>query len=61
MKRRMLRIKIVATSGPRIPISIIAERDRAMSYETRDITAALMGDPLPGRSALDKKMGNTNG
>lgn len=53
---------VFSCPGPRIiPISIIAERDRAMSYEIRDITAALMGDPLPGRSALDKKMGNANG
>lgn len=27
----------------------------AVPADTRDVTAALLGDPLPGRSALDKR------
>jgi len=27
----------------------------AMPQDTRDLTARLMGDPIPGRSALDRK------
>lgn len=26
----------------------------AMPHDTRDLTARIMGDPLPGRSALDR-------
>lgn len=30
---------------------------RATPIDTRDLTARLLGDPLPSRSALDKRMG----
>lgn len=35
------------------PAHVIAERDRAL-YAPRSITAELLGDPPPGRSALDR-------
>lgn len=43
-----------------VPSRAICEADaeamlRAIPADTRDLTARLMGDPLPGRSALDKK------
>lgn len=33
-----------------IPLEVLAERDRVMEYSTN-----LHGDPLPGRSALDRR------
>ena len=39
-------------AGP--PNAVLIERDRATSVEV-SLTAAVMGDPLPGRSALDKR------
>ena len=38
----------------------IEERDRRFSRE-RTIAQLIMGDPLPGQSALDKRMGVSNG
>lgn len=35
------------------PPNVIAERD-ARNREHRTLTARLMGDPLPGQSALDR-------
>ena len=37
-----------------IPNRVLVERDHALSQSV-SITASMMGDPLPGRSALDKK------
>jgi hypothetical protein len=45
----------------RIPDAVIAERDARYSASHRDLTAAFFGDPLPGRSALDRKQGEANG
>ena len=39
-----------------IPEHCLIDRDRRMHAE-RDITAEFFGDPRPGQSALDKKMG----
>jgi hypothetical protein len=36
------------------PAEVIAERDRAL-YAPQSLTAMLLGDPLPGRSALDRR------
>lgn len=33
----------------------LAERDWCLSRGPRDLTAALLGDPLPGRSALERR------
>lgn len=33
----------------------LAERERAFAFHDRPVTAELMGDPLPGRSALDRQ------
>jgi hypothetical protein len=38
------------------PDHVLAERDRTLARAPRDLTAAIAGDPLPGRSALDRKM-----
>ena len=39
----------------RPPDYVIAERDRRYTVAPRDNTAALLGDPLPGYSALDRR------
>ena len=39
-----------------IPAEVLADRDIRRLSESRSLTAVLMGDPMPGRSALDKKM-----
>jgi hypothetical protein len=36
------------------PPEVLAALDERMSRAPRDLTAALMGDPLPGYSALDQ-------
>lgn len=41
--------------GPEIPHYVWTDRDRRLSITPRDITAALMGDPLPGMSALERR------
>lgn len=38
-----------------VPREALADRDRRMALEHASLTAALLGDPLPGRSALDKR------
>lgn len=40
------------------PDCVIEEARAAMSAGPRDTTAALCGDPLPGRSALDRRNGD---
>lgn len=44
-------------SPPIVPsAAALAEREKAMAcVDTRDLTARIFGDPLPGRSALDKR------
>lgn len=36
-------------------MDVLAERDRRLALQPRDTTAALLGDPLPGYSALDQR------
>lgn len=44
------------TRDPRdIPPSVIDDRDRRADLAPRDLTAAFFGDPLPGRSALERR------
>ena len=38
-----------------IPIEVIAERERRLALQPRDLSAALCGDPLPGYSALERR------
>ena len=38
-----------------IPAEVITDRDRRRQLEPTSVTAMLMGDPLPGRSALDRQ------
>lgn len=37
------------------PPEVLAERDAALANHV-EVTAVLMGDPAPGRSALDRRM-----
>lgn len=37
------------------PDYVLAERDCRMSLEPASLTAAILGDPLPGQSALDQR------
>jgi hypothetical protein len=37
------------------PAHVIEERDRVRAADHRDLTATLMGDPPPGRRAIDRK------
>lgn len=39
---------------PSVPESVEADRDERAMLEPRSLTALICGDPLPGRSALDK-------
>ena len=38
-----------------IPPAVIEDRDLRQTLAPRDLTAILCGDPLPGRSALDRR------
>lgn len=38
-----------------IPDGVLIDRDRRAQLEHESLTAALLGDPLPGRSALDRR------
>ena len=40
-----------------IPRDVLFDRDRRMELAPCSLTAALLGDPLPGRSALDRRRG----
>lgn len=53
VRPRELPTRTVA-SRPIVPGDILAERDKAMN-QPRSLTAHLMGDPAPGRSALDRR------
>ena len=35
---------------------LLADRDRRANLEPRDVTAWFFGDPLPGMSALDRRL-----
>ena len=49
------RVGLVIESHPSIPKEVLVERDRRMSRTPRTLTAALMKDPLPGYSALERR------
>lgn len=42
-------------NNERVPDNVMAERDRRLALNHATLTAAVFGDPLPGRSALDRK------
>lgn len=44
--------------GVRVPAIVLAERRARQAAPPRDLTAFLMGDPPPGRSALDARKGD---
>ena len=39
-----------------VPDHVLAERDQRLAFQPRDLTAAIAGDPLPGMSALERKL-----
>jgi hypothetical protein len=41
------------------PPHVIAERDRVFAGDRRNLTATLLGDPLPGRRAIDHRENRT--
>jgi hypothetical protein len=41
------------------PPHVIEERDRVFAGDRRDLTATLLGDPLPGRRAIDHRESGT--
>jgi hypothetical protein len=47
--------RIMRVEQPSCPDHVIAERDNAIANDRRSFTAVFMGDPLPGRSAADRK------
>jgi hypothetical protein len=48
------RTKPASAERTRSPSEAFAERDAVLAGAPRSLTAALCGDPLPGRSALDR-------
>ena len=44
-----------STVGSRPTEELIRERDERSALRPRDLTAAFFGDPLPGRSALERR------
>lgn len=49
-----LGFNLVFRHAPPAP-EALAERDRALAAGPQSVTARVFGDPLPGRSALDRK------
>ena len=58
-RRRMRGVRVRQPDGrlPRAPIPavVLEDRDRRYSIPPRDLTAALLGDPIPGMSALERR------
>lgn len=44
------------TPSDKAPAEVLAERATRRALSPRDLTAAVFGDPLPGRSALDRML-----
>lgn len=45
------------TAAPSPPAATVAARRAEIPDDTRGLTARVLGDPLPGRSALDRERG----
>lgn len=63
-KRRLDRLYVAAALEDRpmrviAPPEVIADRDRRADLQFRDLTAALLGDPRLGCSALDRRIRET--
>lgn len=41
----------------RVPAEVLADREQRATLQPASLTAAVFGDPLPGRSALDRRRG----
>ena len=57
VKRKYQKTKVIRSPHApehRPPAEVLAERDQAM-WRPITLTALLLGDPWPGRSALDKR------
>lgn len=55
LRRGLAADRIVLHQAERIDKEALAQRLAEIPDDTRDLTAFLMGDPLPGRSALDRR------
>jgi hypothetical protein len=55
-RTKSLKLGDIVKPAERPPAAVMAERDYRMALAPRDTTAALLGDPLPGRSALDRRI-----
>lgn len=53
--RRVKKDKRPSSATVHIPSHVLADRDRRMALQPRDITAAFFGDPLPGESYLERR------
>ena len=49
------RFRVAAHKNKFIPDEVEADRDARKELRPRDLTAQLLGDPLPGYSALDRR------
>jgi len=49
-------MKHLASPRPEIPVDTQAEWEARLNTKPRDLTAAFCGDPLPGFSALERKV-----
>ena len=52
----LARIVIHGVQAVVVPDHVLAEREQRLARQPRDLIAAIVGDPLPGSSALDRKM-----
>lgn len=50
------RVVIHDVQAVAVPDHVLVEREQRLARQPRDLTAAIVGDPLPGSSALDRKM-----
>jgi hypothetical protein len=55
-RTKSLKLGDIVKPAERPPPAVLAERDHRMAIAPRDTTAAILGDPLPGRSALDRRI-----
>lgn len=57
MRGRGRMVPITAISAPSaFSAHLLTDRDRRLAVQPRDLTALVCGDPLPGESALDRRL-----
>jgi hypothetical protein len=55
-RTKSLKLGDIVKPAERPPLAVLADRDHRMAIAPRDTTAAILGDPLPGLSALDRRI-----